>query len=127
VAEDESVRRGIGELARRYDRDRKTERGLDIEAQLLEIIRDLSAEREEKTIALDVITKLFIERHGAEYNRPIANRWIGSRLRHQLHLALYKSHGVYVLPLADNAILQSLYAHYGIDRIESEDNTTSDE
>jgi hypothetical protein len=127
VVEDESVRRGIAELARRYDLDRKTERGLEIEAQLLEIIRDLSAEREEKTIALDAITKLFIKRHGAEYNRPIANRWIGSRLRHQLHLALYKSHGVYVLPLTDETKLQSLYTHYGIDRTTSEDDTTIDE
>jgi hypothetical protein len=122
VVEDEAVQREIGELARRYDRDRKSERGLDIEAQLLEIIRDLSADGEGKSVALNAITKLFIERHGMEYNRPIANRWIGSRLRRQLHLPLYKSHGVYVLPLVDVTKLQSLYAHYGIGRAAHEDN-----
>ena len=72
------------------------DRSADMEAQVLEIIRDLIATGEARLSVKD-ITNWFIDRHGEEYERKITSKWIGNIIRRKLSLNTHKSHGVFVI------------------------------
>lgn len=90
------------------------ERGLLMEAQVLEILTELMWISRRPVIAVGEITMSFIKRYGAEYDRPITNRWIGSILRNKLNLQTYKSHGVYVVPLSEKEKVELQCERYGV-------------
>ena len=113
VVSDVSVREQLREIAHTAQRDLVAERGLLIESQVLEVLVELLT-TERPTVPVADITTLIIERHGAEYDRPITNRWVGGILRKRLNLRTYKSHGVYVVPAAERAKIELLAARYGI-------------
>jgi hypothetical protein len=114
TVDDPDVRRALVGFARAAHEGIIAERSLTMEAQLLDIIRELSASEAETTLPLGDIKTRFVERFGGEYTRPITPRWIGALLRRRLHLSPYKSHGRYVLPVFDKAQLSALYSRYGI-------------
>ena len=89
------------------------ERGLTTEAQLLDVVRELTGSGTATTIAIGDIAARFAERFSAEYERPITPRWIGTILRRRLHLSPHKTHGRYVLPV-DTPRVAALYDRYGI-------------
>jgi len=93
------------------------ERGLLAEAQVLEILADLMAGTDRSVIAVGEVTAGLIERYGAEYDRPITNRWVGGVLRKRLNLQTYKSHGVYVVPMSERTKIELLCTRYGISLI----------
>lgn len=115
IVEDRETRDAIASRARGYQADRTALLGLGIEARLLEVIRDLNEGASAQKIPLGEIADSFRLRFGAEYARPVTNRWLGTRIRQSLHLPLYKSNGVYVLPLPDAERLKALFDHYGVD------------
>jgi hypothetical protein len=90
------------------------ERGLLIEAQVLEIISELMLTSSRPVVPISEITTSLIERYGTEYERPITNRWIGGIIRTKLNLVTYKSHGVYVVPMEERQKVQLLCARYGV-------------
>lgn len=90
------------------------ERGLLMEAQVLEILIELMASSNRRIVQVADVTTGIIERYGAEYDRPISNRWIGSILRRKLNLQTYKSHGVYVVPMTEKEKVEMLCRRYGV-------------
>jgi hypothetical protein len=93
------------------------ERGLLMEAQVLEILAELMSTSSRPVVPVADITGGLIERYGAEYERSITNRWIGSILRKKLNLQTYKSHGVYVVPLTERPKIELLCGRYGVNVI----------
>src|SRR5260370_28844425 len=91
---------GRGGLARHYNRELIAERGLDMEAQILEIIRDMLASPYETRLAIKDITSWFIDRHGVDYERKITTKWIGSVIRKKLGLTTERSRDGYLVPVA---------------------------
>ena len=90
------------------------ERGLLVEAQVLEILAELVVTIDRPVVPVAEITAGLVERYGAEYERPITNRWIGSVLRKRLNLHTYKSHGIYVLPKSERTKVELLCVRYGV-------------
>jgi hypothetical protein len=90
------------------------ERGLLSEAQVLEILAELMSSCARAAVPLAELVTRFTDRFGAEYQRPISARWLGSILRKRLNLQPYKSHGVYVLPASEWPKVQHLCERYGI-------------
>jgi hypothetical protein len=115
VIDDETVRMELRELARGYQREIITERGMDAEAHILEIIRDMIAKDKTTLLSVKEIASWFAERHGEEYERKTTPRWIGYLIRRGLGLKTHKSHGVYVIPRTEDPKLQRLYDRYGVD------------
>ena len=113
VIKEEKARKRILDVARRYHGELKTERGMDIEAQLLEVIRDL-AELQNSRLSVREITSWFLDRYGDEYDRKITPKWIGSVIRSRLHLKTRKSHGVFVIPIEERPKLVWLFEKYGL-------------
>lgn len=113
IIEDAKAREDLRELARKYHRDLIADRGMDMEAQVLEIIRDMIATGEARLSVKD-ITSWFTDRHGEDYERKITAKWIGNVLRKKLSLKTQKSHGVFVIPPSEEPKLDRLYERYGI-------------
>lgn len=114
VVEDETVREQLRWMAHSAQADLVAERGLLVEAQVLEIIANLMADAARAVIPVADIAAALIEQHGAEYDRPITNRWVGGVLRRRLNLRTYKSHGNYVVPATERAKVALLCTRYGV-------------
>ena len=114
VIEDEKARRQLQQLARLVSQDLVADRGLDTEAHVLEVIRDLQGTQPPRLSVKD-ITTWFADRHGEDYERKVTTKWIGSILRRRLHLRSEKSHGVYVLAESEGPRLRQLFERYGVD------------
>ncbi|MBI1818667.1 MAG: hypothetical protein HYR72_27095 [Deltaproteobacteria bacterium] len=114
IIEDPAAREDLRELARRYNHEMIAERGMDMEAQVLEIIQDLASSSYGNKLTIRDITSSFVERHGADYERKITTKWIGYIVRRKLHLATHKSHGVFVIPMSELPKLDRLYEKYGV-------------
>jgi hypothetical protein len=114
VVTDAALRQELRTVATAAQAGLVAERGLLSEAQVLEILAELMAGSERAGIPLAELASKFADRFGAEYQRPISARWLGSILRKRLNLQPYKSHGVYVLPASEWPKVQLLCERYGI-------------
>jgi hypothetical protein len=114
IIEDSQARAELWELARRYHREMVAERGLDAEAQVLEIIRDMLASPYDSRLAVKDITSWFVDRHGQDYERKITTKWIGWLIRKRLGLKTQRTDQGYLISFMETERLQRLYDHYGI-------------
>lgn len=114
IIEDPRARDDLRELARKYNREIIADRGMDMEAQILEIILDMLASPFETRLSIKDITSWFIDRHNMDYDRKITTKWIGSIVRKKLGLKTYKTDGVYVIHVSETAKLQRLCEKYGL-------------
>jgi len=112
IVSDESVRAEILDLARRYNAEMISDRGLDTEAQVLEAIKEIIAAQEKPSV--NAITSLFINRHADDYERKITPKWIGGIIRKRLNLRTQKSNGVFIISPSEGPKLVSLYERFGI-------------
>jgi len=113
IIEDAEARADLHELARKYNREMIADRSSDMEAQILEIIKDLIASGDSRLSVKD-ITNWFVDRHGEDYERKITSKWVGHVIRRKLALKTQKSHGVFVIPPEEVPKLTQLYEKYGI-------------
>ena len=114
VIDDASERARVIALVEKLNEELVEERSEGAEAQVLAVIRDLVARGPDSRLAIQDITREFMSRYGAEYERRITPRWIGSLVRRRLGLKPSRSTGVFTLGPEDVARLASLYVRYGI-------------
>jgi hypothetical protein len=117
VVADLQLRNELQNVARNNQASIVAERGLHVEAQVLEILAELMLASDRLVMPVADITLGLIRRYGSEYERPITNRWIGSILRKTLNLRTYKSHGVYVVPMNERQKVELLCGRYGVSLI----------
>lgn len=114
VVDDPAVRNELRELARGYQHDLATERGMSTEAQVVDVINELLLVSDEPRLSVKDITGQFIERYGDEYERKVTNKWIGNILRKRLGLKPQRVHGTFVIPLEDLPRLNRLREKFGL-------------
>jgi hypothetical protein len=114
VIDDPAVRDEVAALARQYQREMVADRGLDVEAAVLEAVYRL--QREGKPLLVKEITAAFLEEHGEEFGAKASPRWVGSILRRRLGLRPVKSNGTYVIPLGELPKLEHLFEKYGMEK-----------
>ncbi|MCG3195721.1 MAG: hypothetical protein GHCLOJNM_00188 [bacterium] len=112
IIEDKQAREDLRDLARTYNAELVTDRGLDMEAQVLQVIRDLREAGE--PLALKAITGWFADRHGEEYERKITPKWIGYVIRKKLHLRTQRIQGSFVIDSTQGPFLTRLFRKYGV-------------
>src|SRR5205823_2723191 len=100
IVADDAFRAELASVAQEYQAALIASRGFEPEAQLLEIIRDLLASGP-GPVSVKAIATAFTDRHGAQYDYAITNRWVGGVLRRKLHLKTHKTNGVYVMPVSE--------------------------
>jgi hypothetical protein len=114
IIDDDQVQEEVRESVKSFDREIYAERAASAEAGVLEILAEMLSKAARATIPVSEVTAAFIERFGAEYERPITNRFIGGILRKRLRLLTYKSHGVYVLSATEKPKVDQLSIRYGV-------------
>ena len=112
VIDDNAARADLVALARRMNRELIADRGLDMQALVLEVIRDLLPTWPER-VPVKEIADWFKDRHGDDYER-ITPKTIGTVIRKKLLLKTQKSDGVYVIPLSERPKLKRLFERYGV-------------
>jgi hypothetical protein len=114
IVHDQTVREELSELLWTYHRDLRSERAMEVEAQTLEVIRELSTRRPQPTLAIKDITDRFSERFASDYDR-ITPKWVGTIIRKRLQLKTHKSSGgVFVISPEERQKLPRLYEKYGV-------------
>ena len=126
IISDPRAQEDIRELARRYNQELMTERSMDVEAQILEIIRDMCASPLQPRLTIKEIASWFADRHGDDYERKITTKWVGGIIRKKLNLKAQKSHGVFVISPSEKPKLDRLYEKYGIGPKEGSDEETEE-
>ncbi len=112
IVGDEKTRAELRDLARRFNADLVAERGQGIEAQVLEVIRDLRASDEPLTVK--AIADWFADRHADEYDRKVTPKWIGTLIRHRLHLKTERRRDGFALAEPAVPVINHLLERYGI-------------
>jgi hypothetical protein len=123
IIEDQKAREDLRELARKYNHEMIADRGMEMEAQILEIIRDMLDSPYEVTLSTKDITSWFADRYGMEYEKKVTTKWIGTIIRKKLGLKTQKSHGTYKIPPAEWSKLERLYEKYGVSAKESDNDS----
>src|SRR5437870_3385838 len=114
VIEDAGARQALREVAREYNRDLVSDRGMDVEAQVLEIIRNLQECGYDDGLSIREITSRFAEQHGEDFERKITPHWIGHIVRKKLQLKTERRHGTYVIAASEGSKLARLFEKYGV-------------
>ena len=114
VIEDAGAREALRQVAREYHKELVTDRGMDIEAQVLEIIRELQSVSDGAGISIKEIATRFIEQHGEDFERKITPHWIGRIVRRKLGLKTYRRAGNYYLAESEKPKLERLFERYGL-------------
>jgi hypothetical protein len=129
VIEDAEARNALRQVAREYHRDLVADRGMDVEAQMLEIIQEIQQDPFSPGLAIKEIAERFIARHGEDFERKITPHWVGYIIRRKLGLRTEKRHGKYMIAAPEGTKLARLFDKYGVgadarDLGESEDSMT---
>jgi hypothetical protein len=114
VVENTEARSRIVQMVGSFNEDIVEERSASAEAQVLAVIRDVVARGPNARLAIQDITREFMARHAAEYERRITPRWIGSIVRRRLGLRPSRSTGIFTLGPEEVARLKALYVRYGL-------------
>src|SRR5437870_3914025 len=115
VIEDAGARQALRQVAREYHKELVADRGMDIEAQVLEIIRELQESPDSLGLSIKEIASRFIERHGEDFERRITPHWIGQIIRRKLQLKTERRRDGYFIAASEGAKLARLFEKYGID------------
>ena len=114
IVGDDATREDLRELARKYHRDLVSDRGQEMGAQLLAIIRELHGSQEPRP-SVKEIASWFSDRHGEEYDRKVTAHWIGSVIRKKLQIKTQRGQaGAYMIPTSEDPKLARLYDRYGL-------------
>ncbi len=113
IIKDHQSREELRGLARQYNREMIADRGIEVQAQVLEIIQKMVSPQK-KSLSVGDVTSRFINLYGEDYEFKITTRWIGNIIRKKLNLKTHKSHGAYVISHLAKDQLEHLYEKYGI-------------
>jgi hypothetical protein len=112
IVTDPAAREDLRTLVQGMNREAVTDRGLELEAQVLEAIRDVALT--ESPVPVTSVAALMAARHGSEYARPFTPKWIGHIVRRKLLLKTERRSGAFILSLTESATLAGLLARYGL-------------
>jgi hypothetical protein len=115
IIEDDSAKDALRELARRYNRETILDRGMDMDAQVLETIRDLHVSSVDGKVSMKEIASWFVDKHGEEYDRKVTAKWIGSIVRKKLGIKTERGRDGYAIAATKKSKIQRLYERYGIE------------
>lgn len=114
VIEDTKARDALREVAREYHRDLVADRGMDVEAQMLEIIQEIKQDPYFQGLAIKEISDRFIARHSEDFDRKITPHWVGYVIRRKLGLKTHRRGGSYFVAESENTKLIRLFERYGL-------------
>src|SRR5437867_11891675 len=98
----------LRQVTREYHKELVADRGMDMEAQVLEVIQELQSVSDGAGISIKEIASRLIEQHGEDFERQVTPRWVGRIVRRKLGLRTEKRHGSYVIASSEGPNLARL-------------------
>jgi hypothetical protein len=92
------------------------ERSETLDAGVLSALCEAVAATPGAYVPVSDIAERFNGRFASEYGHDFSNRWVGGVLRRKFAIETHKSHGVYVVPIAEKSKIESLAQRFGITR-----------
>ncbi len=123
IIQDEKAREELRAVAHQCQREMVSERSLSIEAQVLDVMRELLLLNPEESIRIKEITGRFIELYGDDYKWKITAKWIGNVVHKKLHLKAERTRDGYVVPVSEKARVEHLVTRYGLDGVGTQSQT----
>jgi hypothetical protein len=114
VVADRSVRHEIQLFARGAQNDLISEREQSIEGRVVELLAEAIADAQGPSHAIGTLVARFKGKYGAEFDRTMNGRWMGSILRRKLGLPTYRHAGSFYVSLRDAGRLQAIFRRYGL-------------
>lgn len=114
VIDDAEARKALRDVAREYHKELVADRGMDLEAQVLEITHELQESPYTDTLSIKEIAERLAERYGDDFERKVTPHWVGYVLRRKLGLKTEKHHGSYVIAASEGPKLKRLFEKYGV-------------
>ncbi len=114
VIEDAEARKALRDVAREYHKELVADRGMDLEAQVLEIIHDLQESPYTDGLSVKEIAERFAERYGDDFERKVTPHWMGYVVRRKLQLKTARRRDGYVIAPGESVRLLRLFERYGI-------------
>ena len=114
VVSDIALQNELRQTARDLNRELIEDRRMDVEADVLEIIKELFNAMEKPKVSVKDITLALRKRYGEDYERHITSKWVGGVIRRKLQIRTEKSHGVYIIPFTEKPTLERLFEKYGL-------------
>jgi hypothetical protein len=114
IIEDADARNALCELAREYHRGLVAGRGMDVEAQMLEIIQEIKQDPYFQGLAIKEIAERFIARYSEDFDRKITPHWVGYVIRRKLGLKTERRRDGYFIAASEDAKLERLSEKYGV-------------
>lgn len=128
IIRDQQAREELRALARNFQRDIAADRGMGVEAQVLETIIALRQAKEpDRGVELKAIWVAFANRHGDEYERKITPHWIGQVIRRRLGLKTERRREGYVIASSEAPKLDRLMEKYGLSPVNSVNSVNSEQ
>jgi hypothetical protein len=97
VVDDTEARQTLLHYARTKHQEVVLDRSMEIEAEVLSMIWELSRGKQSPRMSIKHIADRLNQKYGLDYGRVITPKWIGTIIRQKLHLKTYKSHGAFVV------------------------------
>jgi hypothetical protein len=113
VVGDSAMREEMRTMVHRLDGEMLAERGMDTEARVLEVIRDVRAAG--TMLSAKEIASEMALRYGEDYDRKVTPKWIGWIIRRRLKLMTEKRHGSFVIASSEGPKLAHLFERYGVE------------
>jgi hypothetical protein len=115
ITPSELIRGSILEFAEGYQRELLVDRGMDVEAQVIEILAEI-AKAKVQNVSVRKLSDVFANRFAEDYERKVTPKWIGSIVRKKLGLKTYKSNGIFVIPQEELLKVAYLCQKYGLEK-----------
>ena len=112
IIEDKATLEELRAVMREFHRQHVSDRGMDIEAHLLEAIAALRAKGE--SVSIGEIAEQFREEHEDDYDKKITPKWVGSLIRRKLHLRTERRREGYVIRESEHPKVERLMERYGL-------------
>jgi hypothetical protein len=113
IIPDEQTRSDLKQVAHAYHRQLVSDRGMGMEAQILEV---LAAHLGDTNLpSIKDLAYYLAEQYGADYEHKITPKWVGSVLRCKLHLRTERRRdGQYVIARGERPKVLHLLVRYGL-------------
>lgn len=118
IIDDSATVSDLKGVMREYHRQHLSDKGMDTEGQLLEVIASLR--EKEEIVSIGEIAEQFRKKHEDDYVRKVTAKWIGGLIRRKLHLRTERSREGYVIPASESPKVERLMERFGLREEQSE-------
>lgn len=112
IVDDEDTQREIVNLADEYSQELSLERGMNVEANVLSVIKIILDEK--RKLTMKEISNEFFLLYGENYERKITPKWIGWIIRKKLNLTTFRGNEGYAIKPGQKKKLQMYFIRYGV-------------